>query len=82
MLRGSQLMARPGEETVCLTLRVHKVRHGPRGPGSSPPVQVGGVAVLGVQRVGGDDRIVDLKAVQQRGEQGDFVGLGIYLYLA
>ena len=46
------------------------------------PVQVGGVGVLGVQRVRGDDRIGDLDAVQQRGEQGDFVGLGAHLDLA
>jgi hypothetical protein len=45
-------------------------------------VQVGGVAALGVQRVRGDDRTVDLDAVQQRGEQGDFVGLGAHLDLA
>jgi hypothetical protein len=39
-------------------------------------VQVAGVLALGVQRVGGDDRILDVQAVAQRGEQGDLVGLG------
>ncbi len=45
-------------------------------------VQVGCVAVLGVQSVRGDDRIGDLDLVQQRGEQGDFVGLGVHPDLA
>ena len=45
-------------------------------------VQVSGVGMLGVQRVGGDDRPGDLDTVHQRGEQGDFVGLGSYLDLA
>jgi hypothetical protein len=40
------------------------------------------VPTLGVQRVGGDNRICDLDAVQQAGEQRDFVGLGAHLHLA
>ena len=46
------------------------------------PGQVGGVAALGVQRVRGDDRPADGDAVQQRGEQGDLVGLGVHVSLA
>ena len=34
------------------------------------PGQVGGVLTLGVQSIGGDDRIPDIRAVQQRAEQG------------
>ena len=45
------------------------------------PDQVAGVLPLGVRRVGGDDRIGDAQAVQQRGEQGDFAGLGAHLHL-
>ena len=48
----------------------------------SATVQVGGVLPLGVQRIGGDDRIGDLDAVQQGGEQGDLIGLGAHVYLA
>ena len=43
--------------------------------------QVLRVGMLGVQSVGCDDRIGDLDLVQQRGEQGNFVGLGAYLDL-
>ena len=46
------------------------------------PRKVAGVLALGVQRVGGDDRICDLDAVQQDGEQRDLVGLGTHLHLA
>jgi len=46
------------------------------------PGQVAGVLALGVQRVGGDDRVLDVQAVAQRGEQGDFIGLGAHLHLA
>jgi hypothetical protein len=46
------------------------------------PGKIAGVLTLGVQRVGGDDRAVDLDAVQQRGEYADFAGLGIHLCLA
>lgn len=45
-------------------------------------VQVGCVAVLGVQSVCGDDGTGDPDTVQQRGEQEDFNGLGAYLDLA
>jgi hypothetical protein len=45
-------------------------------------VQVGGVAVLGVQGIGGDDGPCDVHPVQQRGEHGNFVGLGSHLHLA
>jgi len=43
--------------------------------------QVAGVLALGMQRIGGDDRVLDPDAVAQRGEQGDFVGLGAHLHL-
>ena len=46
------------------------------------PGQVGGVGALGVQRVGRDDRIGDVQAVQQGGEQGDLIGLSADLGLA
>ena len=46
------------------------------------PGQVGGVLTLGVQSIGGDDRIGDVQAVQQGGEHGDLVGLGAHLHLA
>ena len=45
-------------------------------------VQVFGVGALGVQRVGGDDRILNVHPVQQRGEHRDLVGLGVYVYLS
>jgi len=35
------------------------------------PGEVAGVLALGVQCVGGDDRVLDLDAVAQRGEQRD-----------
>ena len=35
------------------------------------PGQVCGVGTLGVQRVRGDDRILDVQAIQQGGEQGN-----------
>jgi len=44
--------------------------------------QEGGVLALGVQSIGGDDRIGDVQAAQQRGEHGDLVGLGTHLHLA
>jgi hypothetical protein len=40
-------------------------------------VQVVGVVVLGVQSVGGDDRVGDADPVQQRGERGDLVRLAV-----
>ena len=46
------------------------------------PGKVAGVLALGVQSVGRDDRVLDVQAVQQRGEQGDLVGLGAHLDLA
>ena len=46
------------------------------------PGQEGGVLALGVQSIGGDDRIGDVQAAQQRGEHGDLVGLGTHLHLA
>ena len=49
---------------------------------SAAPVQVRGVAMLGVQRVRGDDGIGDLDAVAQRREPGNFVGRGVHLDLA
>ena len=45
-------------------------------------VHIEGVAVLGVQRVGGDHRAGDVETVQQRGEHGDFVRLRVDLGLA
>jgi hypothetical protein len=44
--------------------------------------QVAGVLALGVQRVGGDHRVLDLDAVAQRGEQRDLIRLGAHLHLA
>jgi hypothetical protein len=44
-------------------------------------VQVLGVGALGVQRVGGDDRIADADPVQQRAEHRDLVGLGSHIHL-
>jgi hypothetical protein len=44
-------------------------------------VQVLGVGALGVQRVGGDDRIGNVHPVQQRGEHRDLVGLGVHIHL-
>ena len=41
-------------------------------------VQVLGVAVLGMQRVGGDDRTGDVQTVEQRGESRYFIGLSIH----
>lgn len=35
--------------------------------------EVFGVGALGVHRVGGDDRAVQVDALQQRGESGDFI---------
>jgi hypothetical protein len=46
------------------------------------PGQEGGVLALGVQSIGGDDRIGDVQAARQRGEHGDLVGLGTRLHLA
>ena len=48
---------------------------------SAAPGQVGGMVTLGVQGIGGDDRAGDVNAVQQRGEQGDLIGLGAHLHL-
>jgi hypothetical protein len=45
----------------------------------TPAGEVVGVAVLGMQRVGGDDRTDYVDAVQQRHEGGDLVGLVIHL---
>ena len=45
------------------------------------PDEVAGVLALGVQCVGSDDRVLDLDAVAQRGEQRDLVGLGAHLHL-
>lgn len=44
--------------------------------------KVAGVCTLGVQRVGGNDRIAALDPVQQRGEQRDLVRFGAHLHLA
>lgn len=38
--------------------------------------------MLGVQGIGGDDGIGDLDTVQQRGEHGNLVGLGVHVGLA
>ena len=46
------------------------------------PGQVGGVATLGVHRIGRDDRARDVDASQQDGEHGNFVGLRSHLHLA
>jgi hypothetical protein len=46
------------------------------------PGQVSGVRALGVQRVGSDDCIGDVRPVQQRGEHRDLVGLGVHVHLA
>jgi hypothetical protein len=44
-------------------------------------VQPGGVVALGVQSVGGDDRVGQVDSVQKRGEHGDFVRLRCHLDL-
>jgi hypothetical protein len=46
------------------------------------PGEVAGVLTLGVQSVRGDDRVLDVQAVAQRGEHRDFVCLGAHLHLA
>ena len=39
--------------------------------------EIVGVAVLGMQRIGGDDRTGDVDAVQQRREGVDLIGLAV-----
>ena len=46
------------------------------------PGQVGGVATLGVHRIGRDDRAGDAYAVQQDGEHRDLIRLRADLHLA
>ncbi len=46
------------------------------------PGQVGGVAALGVHRIGRDDRAGDVYAVQQHREHRDLVRLGSHFHLA
>jgi hypothetical protein len=46
------------------------------------PGQVGGVATLGVHRIGRDDRTGDADAVQQHGEPGNLIRLDAHLHLA
>jgi hypothetical protein len=48
----------------------------------TPAVEVPGVVTLIVQSVRCHHRTADVYAVQQRGEQGDLVGLGAHFYLA
>jgi hypothetical protein len=48
----------------------------------APASQVGGVAALGVHRIGRDDRSGDVDAVQQDGEHWDLIRLRPDIYLA
>ena len=40
------------------------------------------MGALGVQRVGRNDRVLDVQAIQQGSEQGNLIGLGAHLHLA
>lgn len=60
-----------GEQGRLVSLRGEQVVRAAAG-------EVGGVATLGVQRVGGHDRLGDVDAVQQRRECRYLVGLGLY----
>jgi hypothetical protein len=45
----------------------------------APFAQVAGVSAVGVQRIGGDQHVIEVELVEQGGERGDLAALGVDL---